>query len=95
MGYFFEKILQYIKIYNAKNIFIINKEADYMTDKNNIREHDTKTKSELANEMGIPIPKDGYWGNMTSRVCGTVGGAIGGNEVRNAVEQFEKKLIKK
>lgn len=54
-----------------------------------------KTKTELAEDLGIPIPQSGYWGNMTSKVCGTVGGAIGGNIIKNAVEQFEKTLIKK
>jgi len=53
-----------------------------------------KTKTELANELGIKIPEDGYWGNMPSRICGAVGGAIGGNEVKKAVESFEKKLTK-
>lgn len=52
-----------------------------------------KDKTELAKDLGIQVPKDGYWGNMPSRVCGTVGGAIGGNIVRNAIESFEKSLV--
>ncbi|MBC2579469.1 alpha/beta-type small acid-soluble spore protein [Clostridium sp. DJ247] len=54
-----------------------------------------KTKTELAKELGIDTPKDGYWGNMSSRVCGTVGGAIGGNFVKAAVESFERELANK
>lgn len=54
-----------------------------------------RTKTELAKELGIKIPKDGYWGNMPSRICGAVGGAIGGEEVRKAVEDYEEKLINK
>lgn len=54
-----------------------------------------KTKTELANELGIPIPKDGYWGNMPSKVCGTVGGAAGGNFTKAAVESFERSLAEK
>ncbi|MDW8802981.1 alpha/beta-type small acid-soluble spore protein [Clostridium sp. A1-XYC3] len=54
-----------------------------------------KTKTELASELGIPIPKDGYWGDMPSKVCGTVGGAIGGNFTKAAVESFERSLAEK
>lgn len=53
-----------------------------------------KIKTEQANELGIEVPKDGDWGNTPSKVCGTVGGAIGGNYTKNAVEDFEKKLSK-
>jgi len=52
-----------------------------------------ETKTELANELGIPVPKDGYWGNMTSKTCGMVGGAIGGQKVKAAIESFEKSLL--
>lgn len=64
---------------------------------NNYREKmDTsQTKTELAHELGINIPKDGYWGDMPSRVCGTVGGAIGGNITKLAIEQFERNLVEK
>jgi len=53
---------------------------------------DAKSKEELANEIGFEIPKDGYWGNVPSRLCGLVGGALGGEAVRKAVEDFEMKL---
>lgn len=48
---------------------------------------DNNTKTELAEDMGMQVPEEGYGGNMTSKACG--------NEVRNAVAEFEKKLIKK
>jgi hypothetical protein len=54
-----------------------------------------KTKSEQAAALGIEIPKDGYWGDMSSRVCGMVGGAIGGNFTKDAVAEFERKLAEK
>lgn len=64
--------------------------------KNSIIAKETaKTKTELAEELGIPIPKSGYWGDMPSNVCGTVGGAIGGNFTKAAVESFEKSLVEK
>lgn len=54
-----------------------------------------KTKTEQALAMGIEIPKDGDWGDKTSRVCGMVGGAIGGNFTKEAVEEFERKLAER
>jgi len=51
-----------------------------------------RSKEELANEIGFKIPEDGYWGNVPSRLCGLVGGALGGEAVKTAVEDFEKKL---
>jgi hypothetical protein len=60
-----------------------------------IAKETAKTKTELAQELGIPIPKDGYWGNMTAKTCGTVGGAIGGEKVRAAIECFERNLVEK
>lgn len=55
----------------------------------------SKTKTELANELGINAPKDGYWGDMPSSVCGTIGGAIGGNNVKAAIIEYEKNLAYK
>lgn len=52
-------------------------------------------KTEQAMAINIEIPKDGYWGNKTSKECGMVGGATGGNFTKNAVESFEKNLIEK
>lgn len=31
-------------------------------------------KLEVAHELGIPIPQDGYYGNYTSRDTGSIGG---------------------
>lgn len=65
-----------------------------MNNKNyDVAKETAKTKTELATELGIPIPKNGYWGNMTSKTCGTVGGAIGGQKVRAAIESFERSLV--
>jgi len=51
-----------------------------------------RSKEELADEIGFKIPEDGYWGNVPSRLCGLVGGALGGEAVKTAVEDFESKL---
>lgn len=53
------------------------------------------TKSEQAKELRIELPKDEYWGNTSSKVCGMVGGAEEGNFTKNAVQSFEEMLIKK
>lgn len=53
------------------------------------------TKTELAKELGIKIPEDGYWGNTSSRVCGYVGGALGGAMVKEMVRSYEEKLAGK
>ncbi|MCG7410432.1 alpha/beta-type small acid-soluble spore protein [Paenibacillus sp. ACRRX] len=31
-------------------------------------------KLEIANELGIPVAQDGYYGNYTSRDMGSIGG---------------------
>lgn len=53
------------------------------------------SREEQADAMGVNIPKDGDWGNMPSRICGEVGGAIGGNFTREAIRNFENKLAEK
>jgi hypothetical protein len=45
-------------------------------------------KYEVANELGIQIPADGYYGNMTSRDTG----AIGGHMTRRLVQLAEQSL---
>lgn len=45
-------------------------------------------KYEVAQELGIAIPQDGYWGNYTSRDCG----AIGGHITRRLVQIAEMQL---
>ncbi|MGI6484962.1 MAG: small, acid-soluble spore protein, alpha/beta type [Tepidanaerobacteraceae bacterium] len=45
-------------------------------------------KSEVAREVGITAPPDGYWGNYSSRDCG----AVGGHMVRKMIEDYERRL---
>lgn len=45
-------------------------------------------KYEVAQELGIQIPQDGYYGFMTSRDTG----AIGGNITRRLVQIAEQQL---
>lgn len=50
-------------------------------------------KYELANEIGInnQIQND-YWGEVSSKNCGRVGGKIGGNMVKLMVKRAEEAL---
>lgn len=48
-------------------------------------------KHEVASEIGVQIPSNGYWGNMTSRDCGSVGGYM----VKKMVEAYERNLAGK
>lgn len=57
-----------------------------------LSEIDSRYEQALA--MGVEIPKDGYWGNVPSRICGAVGGAKGGEMVRQAIQDFEMDLAK-
>jgi hypothetical protein len=45
-------------------------------------------KYEVASELGIATPQDGYWGTMTTRDTG----AIGGNITRKLVALAEQQL---
>ncbi|WP_373233250.1 small, acid-soluble spore protein, alpha/beta type [Cohnella sp.] len=45
-------------------------------------------KFETCRELTIPIPEDGYYGNMTSRDAGR----IGGNITRRLVQMAERQL---
>jgi len=45
-------------------------------------------KNEIAKEVGIQAPPDGYWGNYSSRDCG----AVGGHMVRRMVEDYQRRL---
>ena len=47
-----------------------------------------KFKYEVANELGIQIPQSGYYGNMTTRDTG----AIGGHMVRKMIEAYQNSL---
>ncbi|MCL4516641.1 MAG: alpha/beta-type small acid-soluble spore protein [Firmicutes bacterium] len=48
-------------------------------------------KYEVANELGIQTNKikDGYWGELSSRECG----AVGGHMVRRMIAAAEQSLI--
>ncbi|EYE89290.1 spore protein [Fervidicella metallireducens AeB] len=48
-------------------------------------------KYEVAQEIGVQPPESGYWGNMTSRECGSVGGYM----VKKMVEAYERGLANK
>jgi hypothetical protein len=45
-------------------------------------------KYEVASELGITPPQDGYWGTMTTRDTGS----IGGNMTRKLVALAEQQL---
>lgn len=45
-------------------------------------------KYEVAQEIGVNPPTDGYWGDMPSRQCG----AVGGHMVRRLIELAEQRL---
>ena len=48
-------------------------------------------KYEMASELGInPEYKSGYWGNISSRECG----AVGGHMVRRMIAEAEQSLMK-
>jgi hypothetical protein len=45
-------------------------------------------KLEAAQELGVQIPQDGYYGNMTSRETGSLGGYI----TKRLVQMAEQSL---
>lgn len=45
-------------------------------------------KFEIAQELGIQLPQDGYYGNMTTRDVGTIGGNITKRLVQLAEQQL-------
>lgn len=50
-----------------------------------------KMKYEVASELGIQTPQDGYWGTMLTRDTG----AIGGNITRKLIAMAESQLAGK
>lgn len=46
-------------------------------------------KFEAAQELGIQLPQDGYYGNMTTRDMGSIGGLI----TRRLVQLAEQQLV--
>ena len=47
-----------------------------------------RLKLEVAQELGVTIPQDGYYGNYTSRETGSLGGYI----TKRLVQQAEQAL---
>jgi len=45
-------------------------------------------KYEVARELGIQVPQDGYWGDIPSRL----NGAVGGHMVRRMIQLAEEQL---
>lgn len=56
------------------------------------REALEKMKSEIAHELGMDLPNKEYWGDVSSRDCGRVGGKIGGKMVHNLIKIAEEKI---
>ncbi|HEY8393983.1 MAG TPA: alpha/beta-type small acid-soluble spore protein [Thermaerobacter sp.] len=48
-------------------------------------------KYEVARELGIQIPPDGYWGDMPTRLTG----AVGGHMVRRMIALAEQQLAQR
>ncbi|WP_256759773.1 alpha/beta-type small acid-soluble spore protein [Cohnella sp. WQ 127256] len=46
-------------------------------------------KYEVAQELGIQLPQDGYYGNMLTRETGSIGGQI----TRRLIQMGEQQLI--
>lgn len=49
-------------------------------------------KYEIAAELGIQLPQDGYYGNMTTRDMGSIGGYITRRLVQMAEQQLAGRL---
>jgi small acid-soluble spore protein A (major alpha-type SASP) len=45
-------------------------------------------KHEVASQIGITPPASGYWGDLSSRQCG----AVGGNMVKAMIQMAESQL---
>jgi len=65
----------------TKNPLVVREAKQYMD----------QWKYEIANELGIQAPQDGYWGYLTSRDCG----AVGGHMVRKMIEIAERSFVGK
>ncbi|MDP4144700.1 MAG: alpha/beta-type small acid-soluble spore protein [Bacillota bacterium] len=50
-----------------------------------------KFKYEAADEVGVHVPENDYWGDMTSRECGSVGGQM----VKRMIEMAEEELMRR
>jgi len=49
-------------------------------------------KYEIAQELGIQLPQDGYYGHMTTRDIGTIGGYITKRLVQLAQQQISNRF---
>jgi len=49
-------------------------------------------KFEIAQELGINLPQDGYYGHMTTRDIGTIGGYITKRLVELAQQQISNRF---
>ena len=54
-----------------------------------------KNKAQQARLMGVKIPDDDYWGDYTSKTCGSVGGASSENFIKDSNASFKQKSIDK
>jgi hypothetical protein len=45
-----------------------------------------------ALKAGVKIPKDGYWGDVPSRICGAYAGMVDANTFNVTSHSFENKL---
>ncbi|NMM51863.1 alpha/beta-type small acid-soluble spore protein [Paenibacillus aquistagni] len=51
-------------------------------------------KMEIANELGIPVPQDGYYGNYTTRDTGSIGGYMTKRLVQMAEQQLQGRSVR-
>jgi hypothetical protein len=69
-------------------IFLANRSNNNILVVPQARQGLEQLKYEVAQELGIAIPQDGYYGYMTTRDTG----AIGGHMVRRMVQIAEQQL---
>ncbi|MBZ9686123.1 alpha/beta-type small acid-soluble spore protein [Clostridium estertheticum] len=50
-----------------------------------------KSKTDQAKMLGVKIPEDGYWGDYSSKICGSVGGAMSDNSTKGDVATSNEK----
>lgn len=54
-----------------------------------------RAKEEVAKEIGKSYPDDDYMGNVPSKYCGVVGGAVGGKKLSSIIKRFEEDIANK
>jgi hypothetical protein len=75
------------------NTFTNHKEVNNMASRNSLvvpqaNQALDQMKYEIAQELGISIPQDGYYGNMATRDTGSIGGYITRRLVQIAEQQL-------